>query len=295
MKHKRFLLCSLFVSAALATSSICSMTPYTASATSATEIGARNYIRYNCSTKSVDLQYQLKTEYDSGIQAQTIIGDNDMVETKMSSVILLADARSLGGNGTGFIVGKHEIVTNAHCLYTRSTGVYSDYKIRIQNDNQTVYLTPTYFHIPKSYINNDTDYPEYDYALITVEEDLTQYGRFQLGVITDSFVQSGKDVSVTGYSLLADPKDYENIPGYSYGMQLTASGAITKSTDSIYTWYLTDTAMGSSGGPVYIHEEYDDNSYDTAIAVNRAIGATENCGVRFNAAHLQFYMNNPYE
>ena len=56
-------------------------------------------------------------------------------------------------------------------------------------------------HIPEYYVTKGDDNFKYDYALITVSEDLSSYNHFELGEVLSSAANSTKiPVSVCGYS-----------------------------------------------------------------------------------------------
>ena len=87
--------------------------------------------------------------------------------------------------GTGFIVGNHQIATAAHVVY--NSGFKSTPTIKTYNESGKLSgktLTPVEVHIPANYKYKDNPTAEemqYDYALITVKEDLSQYTHFSLG------------------------------------------------------------------------------------------------------------------
>ena len=55
-------------------------------------------------------------------------------------------------------------------------------------------------HVPTLYVNGSySDYNPYDYALIKVNEDLSDYAIFNLGIMNDNFINKQTAVSVTGF------------------------------------------------------------------------------------------------
>ena len=127
--------------------------------------------------------------------------------------------------------------------------------------------------------------------MIYVDEDLSQYGKFNLGLALDSYADKKGSVIVSGFPQ-EYPEGYENA---SWGIRFKAAGNITGKTSDAFQ-YNADTAGGCSGGPVYIEEGITVNGkleeYKTVIAINKASG---NWGARMTAELLKFYGDNPYK
>lgn len=226
---------------------------------------------------------------------RAIIGDNDMVEDYNTSVVKL----NIGG--TGFIIGEHVIATAAHCVYNQETDCFLDnLTIDICDSSSSVIetITPLFAHVPEYYAqaNNYTDGCRQDYALLYVEEDLTNYGMFKMGTALDEFVSANSNVTVSGFPLL----DSTIYPGYPYGTRYKASGALSSEhTDEYFLGYFADTIGGDSGGPVYVEENLRINNkrrqYKTVVAINVADCGSWNIGVRVNSDILRFYYSNSYK
>lgn len=122
----------------------------------------------------------------------TVIGnDNRVPNWDRTGVVKIMTQSSYAG--TGFVVNPHIIATAAHCLYNYnnpnsvSCNPISGINLFDNNGNCTSTVTPVECHIPYSYINSiqnnfGQETNEYDYALISVEEDLSNYMCFDLGV-----------------------------------------------------------------------------------------------------------------
>lgn len=205
----------------------------------------------------------------------------------------------LPGYGTGFIVGDHVIATAAHVVY--DGGFKTGLTIRTYNANGTIsstYLTPVEIHVPKEFVDNSTK--SYDYALITVAEDLSNYPQFSLS--------SSYNVNASG--------DFSDVPIYvtgcpqQNGAPNNGNSDLTLYTDqgSVYGSnaynrtllnYTVDTTGGQSGAPVYTITKQTINGnvtyIYTALAVHKGCDVSEcNLGVRMTKYQLQFYNNNSH-
>lgn len=210
---------------------------------------------------------------------------------------------------TGFIVGDHVIATAAHCVYHKANNInpnnfwypMGDMSIQTYNSNGTLStntLTPVEAHVPDAYITGNGTI-EYDYALITVTQDLSNYVHFALG--------NPYNVDVTNYS---------NIPLYLTGCpNSTMYGGDNTTNRILYSteghvnyidnvankmYYDMDASEGQSGSPVYTitqHIKGDNTSYTyTALAIHRGAPShysDYNWGALITKYQLQFYLNNP--
>ena len=137
-----------------------------------------------------------------------------------------------------------------------------------------------------------------DYALITVEEDLSDYGMFNLAVAQSSYISNQGQVVVSGFPAISDyPSGYY---GSNYGIRFKASGNLTNSgtSNGHNIYYTADMVPGDSGGPVYVEEGgfisgtmYE---YKSVIGINVAQFTTYNIGVQITDDLLRFYYDNDY-
>ncbi len=123
--------------------------------------------------------------------ARGIIGiDNREPDYTKSGVVKLSTY------STGFVVGKHTILTSAHCV-----GGAKKLQITLYNsdgtENSTCYAKTC--HIPKEYVDNGHNV-SLDYALITVEEDLSSYMCFDLGIVREELESKNQLLYITGLS-----------------------------------------------------------------------------------------------
>lgn len=88
--------------------------------------------------------------------------------------------------------------------------------------NTVVHLTAISAHIPLDFINSRADHPNSgfyesdiaaDYAIITVQEDLSEYGKFYLGAQTNSTLLNNSNipVHVLGYYYYLEDVSYDSI------------------------------------------------------------------------------------
>lgn len=220
---------------------------------------------------------------------RALVSDNDMIRDYDTAVV------NLSVGGTGFIVDDHIIATAAHCVFSYQTKEFSDNQIRIvDEDNNVTVITPKYTDISKIYYSNSTYTTKYDYALIYVKEDLSKYGKLQLGVALDDYIDGHGEVIVSGFpSNSAYPPSYMGQP---YGIRFKAKGKITSSNNE-RIGYDADTASGDSGGPVYVEECFSTNrgelyDYRTVIAINTTISYYEGFGIPMDIDMLKFYLSN---
>lgn len=233
-----------------------------------------------------------------------------------------------GWCGTGFVVDTHTIATAAHCVFDKyDDGTFQNTgreleRILILDKNGNVQteipLTGIYqVHVPNAYISYSEDqHRSYDYALITVSEELDSDICLNLGIMTDGRIGledengDGEEyVYCTGFPEMKYESLYND--GVDRHEKLTDKGYICSDAD---LWdperrfcHNIDTSVGNSGGPVYIKTIDKSNStetetkyYYTVIGIHigeENIDEDEdpdiNCGVQMTTDLLHFYKNNP--
>lgn len=239
-----------------------------------------------------------------------VLNPSDLTRDENNAVVGLLDASPTSNfiYGSGFIVGNHMIATAAHCVFQQASNHFVDFKIRIYDkDGQSELKTvkPTYIHIPKKYFDYDGGYTkeviESDYALIYVEEDLSEYNQFSLGITLDHYVDMGWNLMVSGFPSLSfmDKKTRVISKGRIY----------RESTTDKRFEFSAKTAGGFSGGPIFYNEtyHYTENGEIKTVNINTALGIYDamvdisddptqekSSGVRFNEDSLYFYYSNPY-
>lgn len=240
----------------------------------------RSYMKYNVANNTVS-GYTL-----NNLDTLT----NQMTDTygmERSSIEIPDDNISVikVGRGSGFVIGDHLIATAAHCMYRpkesnyKATGGFVVGATAYDSNGTAHQLTVTSIHITKDYYlqKNDTVLLNHDYALVTVEEDLSQYGSMQLGMVTDEFIQDGNNLSISGFP-------------FDYGDRRYTTGPVT--IEGLYRLKCTvDGLSGKSGGPIY-YTENDGSKVVVAIQTHGGKGTNTAAGPRISSTLLQFYYNN---
>ncbi|MCM1006500.1 MAG: trypsin-like peptidase domain-containing protein [Ruminococcus flavefaciens] len=277
---------------------------------------SRSYLVYNAQTKSYMRRYSLSVsaEYpnqhsnpNNEISTYSVMPDDDReVDWSKSGTVKLMTP--YGYNGTGFVVNPHVIATCAHCVYRgddKTLYNISNIKLFDNEGNVSLNATPKEIHIPAKYYDSANYEPHYDYALITVQEDLSDYMCYDLGVALDSsFADESKrnnlPIYITGFA------QESNVGGNSNSINNLITGigklyAKDKIENSNILPYqiVSDTAMsnGDSGGPVYITESYSDKygnnaEYNTVIGINSSGAWRYSAATRITTDLLVFYKQN---
>lgn len=255
---------------------------------------SRAYIRYSYKDKKQLSDYVLKpaTETISAGSSRTIVGDDTRyLSTSASENTGIVH---LSSGATGFVVGDHEIATAAHCVYQNN--VWFDIKEIKTYDENGAYtgknLTPVEAHIPKKCLT-DSDV-RYDYALITVKENLSNLTHFSLAT---SYNLTASDFSDIPLYVSGFPQDLSTVEKTSPGNIYSGEGRVLVAKDSVLA-YTNDTLGGDSGAPVYaIIKEIKSGkvAYNYSVmAIHHGGVESYNNGTIVTKYLLQFYKNNPY-
>lgn len=245
---------------------------------------ATSYRKYDAQTGAALGNYVLMPVPNisaSDVSTKQIIGTDDRVIDYSKSGIV-----KLSSGSTGFIVGNHTILTAAHCVYN-----FNNIQYTLYNSDGTVNATynAVSCHIPQQFIFNYSG-SEYDYAIVTVAEDLSSYKCFNIGVCRDNLKNIDPDIYVTGYAgnkSTSKPQLTNNI--------VTGSGKFMENGNKDIILpkilhYSTDTIGGTSGAPIYVK---DSNGVMTVIGINTG-GEKSVCnfGRRIDSNILRFIYNN---
>lgn len=244
---------------------------------------SRNYRVYNAQTGTHRRGYSLTVEnMDTSNSPRYVIGADDRVEDK--SNIGVVEIKMLDSSnpdppysGTGFVVGEHIIATAAHNLFdnAKREAFKLDAIYYYDKNGNRESLTPVEYHIPFDYITKTgTTIYDSDYALITVEENLSNYMSFNLGMITD--YANNLPINTVGFP--------------DNGIKMKSSGTITNTTNWEYIFeHNADTSTGQSGSPIFAIETVNGSTYNTVVGIHVA---GFNTGVRFTPHNLKFYNGN---
>lgn len=138
-----------------------------------------------------------------------------------------------------------------------------------------------------------------DYALIKVNQDLSKYQSFNVGMVRNGIknVASTQELFVTGYNTANKTvSDGNGANSQLLGKIVTGSGHLctfSSSKDMLSRtnlFYDVDVLNGESGGPIYIK---NNDGFKTVIGVNTGINKSYNQGTRFDTKILTFMFNNP--
>lgn len=278
----------------------------------------RNYTVFDAKTgESVDGYYLDSNSITDN--SRLVIGEDTRYrDDSLPGVVKIIKAD--GTFGTGFVVDAHTIATAAHCVFSMDFGKFNNSKKSISriliidnNGNVCEEITDACeVHVPNkfiSYFNSTTVDPDaykyyasqYDYALITIPKDLSEYACFDLGIMNDGMISDSRKIYSTGY-----PKNVEGVDGnvnnsYTEHARYTGEGFVIDGSSSLKSpernfCYSIDSITGNSGGPVYVKTDVGNTTYYTVIGIHNRNVEEEisNGGTRMTTELLQFYKNNPY-
>lgn len=276
----------------------------------ASNMESRSYVMHSYKTNSTTA-YLLGSNVDNfsledGIS--TYANDNsdldDRVKDSDSSVVQIASS-----GGTGFIIGDHLIATAAHCIYDKATGKFIDNLTvvlhKYNNSGEpvgTVSIMASEAHIPRKFCT-DSVYSKYDFALIYVEEDLSEYGMFDLGIPSDEFMDSRTGITISGFP--ADVRNEHTSCEVLYkddGVVLN----INEFNSILFEHQIMTSAFtsgGDSGGPIYMTTNVGNEERHTVVGIHTSGGGRseyddteyrQEYGVRITSSLLRFYYNNSY-
>ncbi|MDE6775933.1 MAG: trypsin-like peptidase domain-containing protein [Ruminococcus sp.] len=281
----------------------------------------RDYVIYNATTGKKIKEYSLSrgSATNNDISFHNIIGSDDRYEnwSKIGVVKILTGLPSdpnVYGQSTGFVVDAHTIATAAHCLVKTGTLepriiekilLFDDEGSLVSNGVSYPVLTPVQYHVPVEFLeNNNKFYGEeraiynvvYDYALITVKEDLSDFICFNMGIPLDSMVSKNsqnKDskVKVTGFPKKIN--DNTDVNDYGTHAKYTGNGKIVDMEEE-YIFHDIDVTSGNSGSPIYIEEVVNGRIYNTVIGihVSSSLDGGDNRATRFTPEVLNFLCSN---
>lgn len=257
---------------------------------------SQSYKVYNASNGSFVQSYTL-SENPVMDRSKGVIGTDDrFVDFSKNGVVKIV---TRGGIGTGFVVDDHTIATAAHVLYNGNAVPVSHIYFFKQDGSIDMDITnPSYCHIPSIYTSDVKDAVVHDYALITVEQDLSEYANFNLGAPLDNFISRGSTVLTTGFPGKVNDKTVNTVTDHN--MYTSAGSTVDNVYDaSIEISYNNDASGGNSGGPVYTSTLFNGKFYYTVVgihaksAVSGDLPNSANRAVRMTTDLIHFYKNNP--
>ncbi len=265
---------------------------------------SRSYVVYNAQTGAYLRSYDLSVRNaDTSYNSRNIIRDNDRVTDWSNRGVakILATDGTKDIMGSGFVVGPHTIATAAHVVFD----TYIDYAYRINEillfniAGNEYSFTPVEYHFLESYKSATSQSNENDYALITVEEDLSSYMSFNLGAVTDDAFYNNLEIATVGFPTYLDPNNKESlINNASKHQEILSEGELvispTHGVSNLIIRHTADALNGNSGGPIYTTETLNGETYHTVIGIHTSLANMNfNVGLRFTAHVLKFFKANP--
>ena len=220
-------------------------------------------------------------------------------DTENLNTVELVDSNG-NAYGSGFIVGEHVIATAAHCVYDKTNNRFAEKFTINAYGSSTVQPTATYepveVHIPKLFYVNSTSFMDnYDYALIYVEEDLSNHGIWSLGCMTTEFMETGAVINTSGFTTINNV----HTRYYSSGNIKDYSDMTSKDHNRIALRFESDACVngGQSGGPAYYEVTYNNTTIKTVLGVLTGGAETDDTcfswATRITPTLLRFYLDNP--
>ena len=275
----------------------------------------RHYTIYNAQTGNInymqDYYISCAGNYiDNGISNYSWLGDRDdrVIDFSKNAVVkIITDVNGEPHFGTGFIVGPHTIATAAHVVYNTvsyNSAIVED--ILSFNANGTPTndsITPLEIHMPSEFdvTSSSDEVLSYDYALITVEEDLSDYPYFELGIY-DNMSDRNVTASITGFPA----RVHNNITNEEVTVNTITDHIMYTGTDVVYSSdggvinHRIDASNGNSGGPLYITEMINGSAVNVAFGIHNLSDDPDypitgyNHAVQINSDILKFYKQNPH-
>lgn len=253
-----------------------------------------DYKVYNAQTGAYSHTYAL---YELPMQrsSRAIIGtDEREIDWSKSGVVQIVTTDGAYNYwSTGFVVSEHIIATAAHCFFDEETGNFTEVSsIRLYNTSGNITLQPTSLevHIPQAYLDVNTPGANYvpvaDYALVTVEEDLSDYMCFNLAVPLNSASSQDHSLVTTGF------------PWDNLETMVSGEGEIGGLTADRLL-HTCDAVQSESGGPIYIGDSsitQSNEEFYSVIGIHvcepRVENPQYNVGMRMTLDMLHFFLSN---
>ena len=210
----------------------------------------KQYKKYNASTGVLLGTYTVNalTTIDESSN-RSIIGDYDERDPDYSHTGICKITKTDGSSDTGFVVSNNGILTAGHVVNGKKIS-----SITFYDNNGVVEYTTTAvdYSVPSDYASSSPT----DYALITVNSDLSVYNVFGRGYALDRAISEEANVYVTGFS---GDLSYES----------TGPGKLKNSTSGFNELkHSCDTNPGASGSPIYADLVYNGIHYYVVIGIH---------------------------
>lgn len=273
----------------------------------------RIYWKHNCSSTNVYSyeEYTLNNSLTRTVQSREIPGIENTIDDENNNVVMITAGQGESGSiASGFIIDDHIIATAAHCVTDNGkngnpTSFSTNIKVRVYQD-EGVTLAETCdavsVHVPKSFMDYGNDYRRcnYDYALIYVEEDLSEYGICNIGYMTDEFMATSTRIVTSGFTT----SDNETLQryyssGYIVDFEELDENSTVYENKTLRYRTLGCSRRGKSGGPSYYEKTFGSVTTKVVVGILTHGGIDEETGVNYGSRGVmftptiaRFYFNN---
>ncbi|MDE5556283.1 MAG: trypsin-like peptidase domain-containing protein [Ruminococcus sp.] len=213
-----------------------------------------DYYRYNATTgKQIGNKYTVEAAPTIGsVSSQSQIGNDDRVKDYSQSAICLIETKN-GACGTGFVASDNSILTAGHCL--KNSGGIKSITFYDSNGNKKSFKpTLVDYSIPVNYMDNENS--NFDYALITVSDDLSDYNNLKFGYALQYAIDTQATVYVTGCQ------------GDKNLTMEVGVGRLDSTSNTARLYYTCDTSPGVSGAPIYADLIFEGKHYYTVVGIH---------------------------
>lgn len=241
------------------------------------------YFVYNATTGvQIDTQTVEQAADPSEASPRSIIGTDDLYTGDYHKGLCKIKTSKVDGTDvkeyTGFVSSDDTIMTAAQALYKRKI-----VSIQFFNSSGNVILNAnaTDFRIHKKY--KDAEGTFYDYALINVSNDLSEYKTFEMGYALDWAIESEANVSISGFK-----KD--SITSYTGDGRIKNSG--TAKNELMYS---CDAVDGMVGAPIFRDVVHNGSHHYVVVGINTSDNSdnnSNNSGVRICPNITNLVRNN---
>lgn len=269
----------------------------------ASSSASRSYMRYDYSTKTQLSNYVL-TPILGTLNSREIIDGMPTEEdryasygTENSGIVALV-YKDIKGNefaGTGFIIDDHHIATAAHCVYDKDTARWYSYRIKLYDENGVITnteLTRVEAHCPVDYVEQYST-GAYDYALITVEEDLSNLADYDCTYFALGTAYNATTSAFANVPVYVTGSPYDLIGENPIRLYSAQGNVIDKPSNYNVLCHDISVSGGDSGAPVYTITKNGNKYTYTVIGIHNGLfdDGSKRASMITNY-HLQFYYNN---
>lgn len=258
------------------------------------DYSTRTYKRHDCSSTSsiTGYQYELPVNLNLTSEIEEPLLRNypsspgvDDTDNENSCCVYLhiKDYNNNNYYASGVVVDTHLIATSAANLY-KNAGFVKSVTAEVL-DTSCFYTLETvnadYIHVPLNYINSSPN-ANYDYGLIYVSEDLSDYVA-DIGIMSNTFLANSSNNLVTsGFTL-----------HYGVRRRYYSYGSVVPIYDNYRFCSNAYNDSDKSGGMVYFASSRGSINHHSYVGVPTNTSGTNTYGVRITPTILHFFYQNP--